>query len=541
MTDDKKSKQQIPTVSSYEVQVNKNVNSSTSQVSSTTQQQQPQLSKSSIGLTKPSTNQSDDESDADGSLVSKSKSTSSKVIPQQPLRLKTPAQSSKVNTDIPTDLDDEDEDGGINLKKTIKQKLEAEEKKKKKDELKKKKQAIAAQNLVDEDEDGGIPQPKQKIKQTKTKKKSFFPQCFHNQADDEDGGVSTQKLLAAEKTKPISEAKQEKTQQDTINDSNDNNVLKQQESIKQKKSKRDISESNILQDEDEDEDGGCVIKDYNTIKMIIPPKQPILNNRTAKSKTLSDSTEDGTMRSSKHQRDIPSASYGTISRLVPKISDDILKTKIKKTKDTVPIENELAPQVTITESSSSKFSTSCLNKCTILRRKSYFEAQEHSPPATSQRSKISSSSSGQHNTNDADDSHHSEIKNNRIQSGFINRLYSIIGSLQSSSHHSSRPVSVQTLTENQHTVDIRAAIAKERERIRRRKVARNRWFLAYTFINNPHLSDLRKNEGNRLIYMRSQKSVFIKGIEFTVIDADQEPVYTTIAAEPKALKMQSIP
>jgi hypothetical protein len=126
MTDDKKSKQQIPTVSSNEVQVNKNVNSSTSQVSSTTQQQQPQLSKSSIGLTKPSTNQSDDESDADGSLVSKSKSTSSKVIPQQPLHLKTPAQSSKVNTDIPTDLDDEDEDGGVNLKKTIKRKQESE-------------------------------------------------------------------------------------------------------------------------------------------------------------------------------------------------------------------------------------------------------------------------------------------------------------------------------------------------------------------------------------------------------------------------------
>lgn len=559
MTDDKTSKQPISNISNNAVQVNKNIDSSKPLIPSTTQQQ-PQLSKPPAGLTKPPTNQtlqskqnqSDDESDEDGGFKRKSTPTNAKVPPQKQQQppLKTPTQSSKINTDIQIDEDDEDDDGGVNMKKIIKQKREAEEKKKKKDELKKKKQAIAVQDLLDEDEDedGGTPKQKPKIKPTKTKKKSLWPLCIHNQNEDEDRSLSNQKLLAPEKKEPTSEAKQDKSEQNTNKDNDVNSVLKRQESLKQKKGKKDISKSNILQDEDEDEDGGLIVKTYDSIKMIIPSKQPILDNRTTKKKILSDNTDDdGTMQPSKHKQETTSASYDTINKLVLKVPDGIRNPKDKKTKDRhkknpTPVEEKISPPVTTINSSPSKSSKSRPKKLTLLRRTSYCEAQEHSPPSLSQQPNTSSLLSNQSIVIDDDTSHYSEITHvNKIQTGFINRLYSIIDSLQSLSNYSSKPLPVQTLTANQHTTDIDAANNKERERRKRRKIARNRWFLAYTMIHNPHLFDLRKDAVNRIIFIRSQQSVPNNELEFTGVDVDQQPVNIIGGAASKALKMQRIP
>ena len=541
MTDDKTSKQQISNISNNAVQVNKNINSS----------------KPSAGLIKPppnqtlqsKQNQSDDDSDEDGGFNRKSKPTKAKVPPQQQQqpRSNAPTQSSKINTHIQTDEDDEDDDGGVNMKKVIKQKREADEKKKKKDELKKKKQTIAVQDLLDEDEDedGGIPKQKHKIKPTKTKKKSLWPLCMHNQNEKEDAdrSLSNQKVLAPEKKEPTSEAKQDKSEQNTTKDNDVNSVLKRQESLKQKKGKKDISKSNILQDEDEDEDGGLIVKTYDSIKMIIPSKQPILDNRTTKQKIRSDSTDDdGTMQSSKHKQETTSASYDTIGKLLLKVPDDIRNPKDKKTKDRhkkdpIPIEEKSsAPVTTIDSSSKSKSSTTSRpNKPNLLRRTSYSEAQQHSKTSLSPQRNTSASLSNQSIVNDEDNSHYSEIThNNKIQTGFINRLYSMIDSLHSLSNYSSKTLPVQTLTTNQQ-------IDKERERIKRRKIARNRWFFAYTMINNPHLFDLRKDVVNRIIFIRSQQSILNNELEFTGVDTDQQPVNITGFAVPKALKMQRIP
>ena len=48
--------------------------------------------------------------------------------------------------------------------------------------------------------------------------------------------------------------------------------------------------------------------------------------------------------------------------------------------------------------------------------------------------------------------------------------------------------------------------ARKLEKIRKRKQARFRWFLAYTILNNYHLFDLRKQAQNRLALLRIQRS-----------------------------------
>jgi len=451
-------------------------------------------------------------------LKPKSYSTIAKIIPQQQPSLKSSTQSSKINTNNSTE-EEEDDDGGVNLKKIIKQKQKAEEKKIRKDDLKKKKQLNIIEDSVDEDEDGGISKQKYKIKKIKTNKKSMFTKCFQDQDEDEDGGVSKQKILAIEKKKKITED----------NDDDDDDVPKQKELIKKKISNK----SNISKKEDADE---CVVKTDDNIKMRSLSKQPIPNKPRAKDESSSDNTDDCTIQSSKQPKSATSTSVDTIDRKASKISVNNRNTKLKKPTDkyhynTVPTEEEPIVRVTTTNSSPLKSQKSFSNKLYFLRTISYCEAQQRSPPTVSQRQKINSSLlSNQNNTNDHDNQY-SEIRNDTIPSSINNRLYSIIKLILSLSTHSHEQ---QILTEIDHN-----KAENEKKRKRRRKIARTRWYLAYTLIHNPWLSNLREKvlkEKSRLPC--SRQSSQLNQQVLTSVTTDQESVATTTGIKSETLRMR---
>ena len=81
----------------------------------------------------------------------------------------------------------------------------------------------------------------------------------------------------------------------------------------------------------------------------------------------------------------------------------------------------------------------------------------------------------------------------------------------------------------------------EKKRLKRRRKARYRWFLAYTFIHNYHLYDLSKRYRDQLIRMFLQRSTSSNGQPFTPLETSQGTANNTIFGASKAPKMQRIP
>ncbi|CAF3324558.1 unnamed protein product [Rotaria socialis] len=448
--------------------------------------------------------------------------------------------------------DNEDDDGGIDPRIIANQKRELEEKKKKKELEKAKKQSAILDD--NEDDDGGIRKTKPTSK-TKPKKNSIKPIILDDEDEDEDGGTSKRKQQAAEKKKKeleakkkIQEQKKALKHQDTDND--DDGALK----IKQSTKMRKVSKPEISKDDDVDEDGGRIVKTFDTIKTIMLPSRPVLGNQQTKQPSP-EALEDGSMLTSRRQVQPILASSDTVGRMVAKFSTDNRKIAEDNRYDTIPTDEERARRAQPVYSSSSKIATSNSNYSAVIRTKSYREAQPSTPPITQLQSAGSPSKrSGSNATEDS--SHYSEITDETASSGIINHSYS--GSIRSSSIHSikqqSRFSSEKALKEqkaeessvtaeddeededekeeeeeqplppkqkplretltNQSTAfstngnladpnQTKAAAKKEAEK---KKRACFRWHLAYTIINNYHLFDLRKHAESRLALLRIQRS-----------------------------------
>jgi hypothetical protein len=81
----------------------------------------------------------------------------------------------------------------------------------------------------------------------------------------------------------------------------------------------------------------------------------------------------------------------------------------------------------------------------------------------------------------------------------------------------------------------------EKERLKRGRKARYRWFLAYTFIHNYHLFDLSKRYHYQLLRMFLHRSISSNGQPCTSLEIGQGTANTTIFGASKAPKMQRIP
>ena len=481
--------------------------------------------------------------------------------------------------------DDEDDDGGIDPKEIARRRQEQEQKKKKKEESKKKPQV----DLDEEDDDGGVSKQKQiaaekKKKELEAKKKAQAQiKARIDQDEDDDGGVSKQKQIAAEKKKKELEAKKKaqaqiKARVDEDNDEDDDGGPKRQVPTEKKKPVKKISKAEILKEEDEDDDGGRIVKTYDTIKMIMPKKQPKLDNETKKSPSP-EANNDGSMLTSKRVQQQPLlASYDTVGRMVPKVSTDFRRVKQENHYDTIPTDEERAARASAIYSPPSYDQASAANDLNLLRTISYREAQESTPPLTTRRPTGTSSIHSHSNTNE-DSSHYSEIINDAAQSGVINRSYSHTGSIRSASNHSvkqlSKQASPQALKEDQQTEEstieteeeeeeeeeedeeeekplktkrlppsnistayatithlFKPAHADEINRVKRQKQARFRWFLAYTILNNYHLFDLRKQAQSRLALLRIQRS--------NLIDEEQQKTAAAVPV-PQAIAITELP
>jgi hypothetical protein len=482
--------------------------------------------------------------------------------------------------------DDDDEDGGIS-------KAILTDKKKSKDKTKSKVPLI----LDDEDDDGGISKEKRlaaekKKKELEAKKKKqeeIKAKVKKDEDEDDDGGVAKEKRLAAEKKKQELEAKKKKQEQIKAKikkdeDEDDDGAVKRQESPHKKKPPRKVSKSEILKEEDEDDDGGRIPKTYDTIKKMMPTKQPILDHQ--KKKTPSpEALDDGSMLTSRPQEEPLLKSYDTVGKIVPKISTDYQKSKEENHYDTIPTDEERADRPQPTHSSPSR-------EVPFLRTTSYREATENASPVAERRP-AGTSSRSRSNTND-DSSHHS------ASPGVINRSYSHNGSIQSTSNHSikqqSKQSSQQTLKDEQQTEEstveseedeqeddekeeeeveeeeeeekpknkaskpksksiqddstayatigyiVNREKAKEVERIRKRKQARFRWFFAYTIINNYHLFDLRKQVQSRLARLRIERSNLIDEQEHAAAAeaAAQQPVEEDVIPGSPGIRMKTL-
>jgi len=326
--------------------------------------------------------------------------------------------------------------------------------------------------------------------------------------EDEDANVSEQKLL------PSAKKKKKKGRQKSVED-NDDVIQNQQETIKQKKGKRDIAKNNTLQHEDEDDKP--IVKSYGTIKTFIPPKRPGLDNRKIKP---SGKTDDGSIQSSKHEQ-------------------------------AIPMDEEHAGRSYSPPSYSSSTNPTDMS---FLRSVSYRQAQQFTPPLVPYRPKMSCTLKNQDNIND-DSSHYSEIANEPSRSGFSNRSYSKPLIKQTTSIHSDKqqddddtsidideeedqekieltkiqptslPNEVPLVSTAHNTTPTPSEKEAELNRIRRRKQLRFRWHFLYTILRNYHLFDLRKDVQGRLTGLYLQRSTLVDEQQFlaatTSIDESQ--------------------
>ncbi|CAF0927053.1 unnamed protein product [Adineta ricciae] len=301
-----------------------------------------------------------------------------------------------------TKSDDDDNDGGIDPKTIAKRKQEAEEKKKKRNELKKKKQAVLVDDPLNEDEDGGVVNNKSKVKPTKAKKKSSMPLCVRHHDDeneDDDGGVYKQKLAAAEKKKQAAKEKtkkkeQEKAIKNKVNSDHDGDGVSDSEINKPKKI---IRKEETIEIDDEDEDGGRIVKTYDTVKTIMSSKRPVLHTEASIRKASDADVNDGNMKSLKHEKNITAITYDTISKLLIKPSIHLSDRQPKESTSEFhfePIsddEDKSERSVTVNSSSTSSEITD-ENRIHLLRSSSYRKAMDASPPTVKKRSKIFASS-----------------------------------------------------------------------------------------------------------------------------------------------------
>ncbi|CAF1325642.1 unnamed protein product [Adineta steineri] len=538
--------------------------------------------------------------DDDEEEISKSKQS---VKPKQDKPQKTSTKPQKIHDD------EDDDDGGIPIQQIQAQKKKQELEAKKKEEERRKAKIKQGQKDDDEDDDGGVSKQKQiatalkkkqeleaKKKQEEQRKAKIKQE--QNEDEDDDGGISKQKLIAAaQKKKQESEAKKKEKEQHKVkevqdNDEDDDGAPKRQEPTKKKQSPKKVSKPEILKEEDEDDDGGRIVKTYDTVRMMMPNKQPVLDKQVKK-QSSPEALDDGSMLTSVREQKPLLASYDTVGRMVPKVSTGFKPTREDNHYDTIPTDEERTAQLTAIYSPPSYDQASNSSDVTSLRTISYRQAQHSTPPLTQRRLGGSSSIRSHSNTND-DSSHYSEINNDTAQSGIINRSYSHAGSIRSSSNHSIQPQSKQssqyTLKEEQPTEEstvetdedddddddddeeeeeeddeeddedeesdiplqakkvatpyistayntvghlVNREEAIRQEKIRKQKQARFRWFLAYTIINNYHLFDLRKQAQSRLALLRIQRS--------NLIDEQQQQQQQPAASSPQPVVLADVP
>jgi len=467
-------------------------------------------------------NDDDEDEDDDGGVKPPSISTISKMMPKKQPHL-SPFQNASApprpsppkapqRQDIPSAKDDDDEDdGGINPKVIAKQRQEAEKKKKKKEEEIKKKKQIAADD-DGFDDDGGVNPKTKKPKDKKTKSQSKVPLIFED--EDDDGGVSKEKRQAEQKKKQELEAKKKqkeqlkkKIQQDN-DDDDDGASKKKPKPIENKKPA--TAKHEYIKDDDEDDDGGRTVKTFDTIRTIMPSKQPALD-RTSKSKSKSPEQQEPILKS-----------IEIVGRLASPIRRE------DNHYDTIPTDEErLARTQAIYSPPSYTKATADTDESYPLRSTSYREAQQ-AVPVTTKKSSIRSRS-----TINEDSSHYSEITNETASSGVINRSYSHAGS----NHSIKRQNKQEQQTEESEIESEQEELVKKKptrktleplpnistahqtlnylvkpkeapkiQEVARKRVARFRWFLAYTIINNYHLFDLRKQAQSRLARLRISRS-----------------------------------
>lgn len=327
------------------------------------------------------------------------------------------------------------------------------------------------------------------------------------------------------------------------------------ESIKKKtlkRRKKAIPKSNISQ-EAEDDDDDHSIKNYDTVKMIIPSKQPLLDSRKTKEELSStDNTDDSIIQSSKQRKGQISRSVDNVNRKATKISDNIRNTKPKTNE-------EHAIQETIFHSSPPPPPPNSTDRH-FLRNISYLKAQQ------SALSYISHRTSNQNNTKN-DSSYYSEITTNTIRSSVSNYSYSKVLTTDAPSSHlnkqkqndhtnveseeeedddneqegdsflRSQPTLPPEEPTNPSTTDPPNDVDEkiEKDRIIRRKRLRFRWHFLYTMLRNYHLFDLRKGVQSRLTLLHLQRSSLTNGELLTPVTALEVPTTNMHAVSPVAV------
>ncbi|CAF1401125.1 unnamed protein product, partial [Rotaria sp. Silwood1] len=217
-----------------------------------------------------------------------------------------------------------------------------------------------------------------------------------------------------------------------------------------------------------------------------------------------------TNQSLKHQQETTSISHDPIDQRIPKVLNIIPNTQIKK------ITTKHHDRSILTEEQCPALRETTINSLTSIPRRSrknnfYFLlliSSDNLSVGISEQSKDLFLLGDQNNTNE--NNHHDiVISTNKTQTGILNRPHSLFESMPLLSNHSIRPISEQIPTKQNNIENITAVNKEENKKIDRRKIARNRWYLAYTIICKHYLFDLRKNlkeKCNRL-YSQQNKSM----------------------------------
>ncbi len=320
------------------------------------------------------------------------------------------------------------------------------------------------------------------------------------------------------------------------------------------------SKSNIS-----DEEGRETINTDQTIRKIIPSKQPMLNNRKSGKQSSSKTTNEGTLSLSEHPTNpilISSHAMGPEGSKLPGTTENkkSKKTTDKGSYETIPSVDEHPTQVTTFYALPSDDTTTNPTKLSSLRSISYHQAHHRTPPFVYSRTHISLHSHHRSNTND-DSSHCSEITIDTTQSSVSNPSYSKLPLREIPSSHSNKQQINQSKQEdetdaetgdedkkeeshllksqptshpaerttNQAVANLNereenaAADAAEAQRIKRRKRLRFRWYLLYTMIKNYQLFDLRKDADYRLARLYLHRSNLMDEQQFTAVTPMEEP------------------
>ncbi|CAF4643159.1 unnamed protein product, partial [Rotaria sp. Silwood1] len=307
---------------------------------------------------------------------------------------------------------------------------------------------------------------------------------IENQADkDKDIDLSQQTIVATEKNKQAIETQKKKLQQKFIKKKISN------------KSNQDISKS-IRSSED--------------------------NDRESIDQTSKDISFNNTYlninQSLKHQQETTSISHDPIDQRIPKVLNIIPNTQIKK------ITTKHHDRSILTEEQCPALRETTINSLTSIPRRSrknnfYFLlliSSDNLSVGISEQSKDSFLLGDQNNTNE--NNHHDiVISTNITQTGILNRPHSIFESMPLLSNHSTRPISEQIPTKQSNIENI-TTVNKEESK----KIARNRWYLAYTIICNPYLFDLRKNLKEKCNRLYSQQNKSMNEILFRTTSINRE-------------------